>query len=147
MHARTQIRNAVVTALTGLTTTGANVAAGRVYPSTAPSISVYTPTERRIDAMATMDSTDPPEPRQLSILIEIRAKTTGDILAALDAIEVEVVAALYADETLGGLVEYLDMDAVAQSTDGESDQSVGLSQITFTTAYRIAGNDPETVIH
>ena len=41
-HARKQIRDAVETACTGLTTTGANVSASRVYAhETLPSLAIY----------------------------------------------------------------------------------------------------------
>jgi len=42
-HARQQVRDAVVTAVTGLTTTSTRVYASRVYPhDSLPSLAVYT---------------------------------------------------------------------------------------------------------
>jgi len=69
-HVRQQIREAVATRLTGLTTTGVNVFASRVYSladEKLPALAVYTRSESSDAANLACDLN-----RQLSIVIEVR---------------------------------------------------------------------------
>lgn len=146
-HAREQLRAAVVTTLTGLTTTGARVTASRVYPhddAALPSLVVYTPGESLMEG--DIPTGDPLELRALTLNIEGRAKAAAGIDDTLDDISAEVETAMYADQTLGGLAKTLELKSVATTFTGESDQPVGLIELVFEIVYRVDARNPLVII-
>lgn len=141
---RKNIRKAVVAAVTGLTTTGTNVIESRVYPDQATSsLSVYTPSDVREEDGATISGADP---RELTIVIEARAKAVGLIEDTLDTIASEVVAAMFVDKTLGGTVDYLQYDSFQSELSDDAEKPLGLATMTFSAYYRVALNDPDTKV-
>ena len=142
--ARKNVRKAVVTAVTGLTTTGTNVTESRVYAEGVDaSLSVYTPTDVREEEGATINGADP---RELEIKIEARAKASSLIEDVLDTIASEVVAAMFADDTLGGTVDYLQYDSFESELSDDAEKPLGLATLTFSAYYRVALNDPDTKV-
>jgi hypothetical protein len=102
-HKRTAIRSALVSALTGLATTGSHVYASRLRPLTAtdlPAILVSTGGEDFGDEYM---KTGLPVQRDLRILLEIVVKAVVDYEATADTILGEIEAALFTTHsTLGG---------------------------------------------
>ena len=150
-HARQQIRDAVVTAVTGLSTTGARVYPSRVHPLAkdfAPSLLVYTGDEeieahgqgRPVSLM-----------RSLEVIVDGRA---GDVDAAameqkLDAIANDVEAALgvaTGTAPLGGLVLNMQITGIEVERDGEGDRPMGAVRLAYSILYRTADAAPGTII-
>jgi hypothetical protein len=97
-HRAETILETIKTNLTGLATTGANVARGRVWPVDAlPALSIYKGSDE-----ASVD--EPPLDtlvRELDLSIHIHTSQTGNPETHLNAIAAEVFAALTADPTQG----------------------------------------------
>jgi len=93
-HLRKQIRDNVVTALTGLSTTGSRVYASRVYPMAAaklPGLCVYAKSEEVETTTTTRPRT---QLRTLTLSVEGFAVATSGLDNTLDAISLEVEEAL-----------------------------------------------------
>ena len=96
-HLQKQIRDDVVTALTGLSTTGSRVYASRVYPMAAanlPGLCVYAKTEEVETTTITRPRT---QVRTLTLLVEGFAVATSGRDNTLNAIALEVKEALATD--------------------------------------------------
>jgi hypothetical protein len=145
-HVRKQIRDALVTAVTGLTTTGANVFRSRIYPlekTKLPCLCIFTKSETtEFDTLTMSRSVS----RNLEVMVEAYVKETADYDNTLDTIAVEVEEALSADVTLGGLCK--DMQVVAFEADfsGDGEQPVAVGRFTVAVNYRTAENDVETAV-
>lgn len=135
MHVRTQIRNAVVDTLAGLTTTGANVFPSRVHAmpdKVLPGLLVYADGEESEPSgtgpARTLD-------RELDLVVEGKAKAGADIDDVLDTIAEEVEAAMDANRKLGGLCleSYLASTELALS--GEGRRRAGSVKMTFKIFY------------
>lgn len=144
-HARTQIRDAAIALFTGLTTTGANVAAGRAYPllrEALPALTVFTDQDVLNDDAGVMG---PKTMRTLGLVVAGHAQGTDED-AVLDRIDAEVQAALIADKTLGGLVEDIEWRAMEKELSGEAERPTGRIRITFAVEYRVSEYDPTVII-
>ena len=107
-HLRTQIRDAVATLVTGLTTTGARVTKGRPESrplqaaSDLPGLLVYT-NETETDEDGLSGQIGSRRIAQVcSLVVDGYAAGTGEVYETLDTIEKEVRAALAASPTLSG---------------------------------------------
>lgn len=145
-HMRTQIRDAVITACTGLTTTGTKVFNHRIYPlgsNKLPGLCIYTQEESTI-----YQSISPPRSvmRTLTVVVESYVKATTDYDDTIDQIALEVEEALVADVTFGGLAKDTKILGFTSevSGDGEQPACVGIMQVQVT--YCTAENDPETSV-
>lgn len=143
-HLRKQIREAIATALTGLTTTGANVFQSRVYAidtSTLPCIAVYSNAE-----VSDIDSVGTPRGlmRTLSVNVEGRCRATADVDDTLDAICKEVEVAL-GTSTLSNLVKDLRLASTTIDLSRDAEQPTGLVTMVWIAEYRTSENDPETL--
>ncbi len=146
-HIRKQIRDAVVTALTGLASTGSNVFPMRVRPvddSKYPALLVYTLAERSQPG-------DMGHPRDLdrNPLIAIEAITGGDTFDDdLDQIAVEVETAMANSAKLGGLVNDLFLEStdftLAPSVNEKSDKRVAVMALRYSALVMTPENNPET---
>ena len=143
-HVRKQIRDAVVAAVTGLTTTGSNVFRNRVYPieqANLPGLCVFTRTEAVVfDTMTLARSIA----RNLEIMIEAYVVGTANYDNTLDQIAVEVEEALAADVTLGGLAKDVMVTAFEADFSGDGEQPVAIGRFTVMVEYRTKENDVET---
>lgn len=141
-HGRNQVRTAVAVALTGLTTTGANVFQFRVYPheSTAmPSLNIRAGDEEvdEVDGLT----------RTVQIFVEGRIKATSNLADTLDTISEEVETALAADRTLGGVsIHIIEPGTTTEIEDG-AEQPVGMITMVFPIMYRIAMEAPGTILN
>lgn len=142
-HMRTQIREAVATALTGLSTTGANVYQSRVYAidsNDLPALRIYTESE----TSETHSVTGPrPLLRTLQIIVEGVARATADVDDVIDQIAAEVEAAI-GGSNLSGLVYDLILTGTELTLSREAEQPTGMVRMTWMTQYRTLENDAET---
>ena len=143
-HVRKQIRDAIVTALAGLTTTGSNVFRSRIYPlesSKLPGLCIFTRSEAvEFDTLTISRSIN----RVMDVSVEAYVSATADYDNTLDTIAVEVEEALAADVTLGGLSKDMQTTAFEVDFSGDGEQPVAVGRFTVTVQYRTAENDVET---
>ena len=134
MHKRKQIRDRVETVLTGLTTTGANVFASRVYPlkaSQIPGLLIYTEEEESEPGGSGAIN------RMLTLAVEGHVKAVGGAIDdTLDAIAEEIEAAIDADRTLNGLAVHTFIASTEIEFDAESEKPVGIITMKFMINYR-----------
>jgi len=147
-HARKQIRDAAVTALTGLTTTGA-----RVYPSRAvpvqedrlPALLVYTREETSgVDTIGGAGSRG--LQRICSLRVEGICQSIADLDDQADDIAAEVETALAADPSLGGLAKDLQLTQTEIGFTDEGGQPIAGVRMIFAVQYRTRERAPSTAI-
>lgn len=137
-HLRRQIREAVATLLTGLTTTGNRVFQSRVQTlkdNQLPALVILT-NEETI-TQETIHS-NPLLERQLSVQVIAKAKVNTNLDDTLDQIIKEVEMAVFASDaanTLGGLVKGLVLDSLDITFNGEAETKVGEAVMAFTAVY------------
>ena len=142
MHARQTIREAIAALVTGLATTGANVYQSRVYPhDTLPCLTIYAVNEPVVDVI--FNGT---QSRELSLVIEGRAKATSNLDDTLDTIAAEVEAAVMADQYLTGRVKLIELSETEIDYFDEIEQPAGIVKLTFIVSYRTNETDPTTLI-
>lgn len=146
-HVRTQIRNALVARLAGLTTTGAAVHGQRTRPvaAVAPFLKVWIGDDNGELLNVTDDMS---EQRTAEIVIEAYAKAEGDMEATLDqiALEVQTQIATTPDRSFGGLIKQLGPPRIEPDVDDSLEASAGLNRITYPITYFIAGTNPAVAL-
>lgn len=135
MSTRTSIRDDVVTALTGLSTTGSNVFRSRVYPiaeAKLPGICIYTATDD-----AEYGTLTPPRTvmHTLTLTVEAYVKANTNYDETLDTIQDEVETALYADLTRGGFAKDTRITSFTANFSDEGDQPIAYGEITVEIDY------------
>lgn len=145
-HVRRQIIDQLVTTVTGLTTTGANVKASRVYPvqgSELPALVVYATEETVLEDQSTLDI----DYRSLSVVIEgyAEGETGADVDDTLDLIASEVETAVLADLDVNALAVSIRLTGTSIEMRGDGDQATASIQIEFTVNYRTTIGAPDTV--
>jgi hypothetical protein len=146
-HVRKQIRDAVVTRLTGLTTTAANVTASRVHPylqedAPLPALAIYTTEEQSYSDEIEMGS----QRRELILVVEGYAQATSAVEDTLDTIASEVETAIYTDQSFSGLVLDTTLDSSNVEMSDEAGHLVGTITINFRLAYMTREGSPETAL-
>lgn len=147
-HARRQIIDQMITNITGATAAGTNVGPARLYaldPASLPAIHV-TFTSDAIDVEGSYMSNPEENAHTLTITVEIYHRVVDTVEADLDAIAVEVQTALGADCTFGGLAEIFQLADTALELTIDADAPHGVLTLTYTASYRVAANDPETIL-
>lgn len=150
-HARTQIRAAIATQITGLPITGSNVFSSRIRSldddTQMPALMVKALSESHDTELSTM-GTNVNQWRVLDVEITILALgVNGEILMTdLDDIAEDVEDAIYADKTLGGIAKdtmYVGMsiDVTRQSAKLRTDMT-----LEFQVMYRIQEPVTGTII-
>ena len=145
-HVRQQIREKVGTTLTGLTTTGSNIYESRVYPLEAgnlPALVVYTKNE---ESEPIVIGTNRLSSRNLSVIVEIYAKTTTNFDDTIDTISKEVEVAIATDTTLDGLTKDIYLESTEIEYNGEGEQPVGYATLTFLTNYYVQEQNPGVAV-
>lgn len=144
VHMRTQIRDAVATALAGLTQTGSRVFLSRSLPLGAetPAILIYTNNETAEYDLGEMICI----PRRL-ITLTVEGYHHGDDDDLLDQIALEVETALFSDPTLGGLAEGISNTEQTLSRESEGAKNTGVITMEFGVAYRAADGAPATAVN
>ena len=144
MHPRQQIRDAIVTAVTGLTTTGSNVFNSRIYrlsEDQLPAILVWTLNE---DSDRETNGDDGFLMRSLNVMVEIMAHPSDTQTAQdeLDDIALEIETALGADRDLGGLTTDLFLSETRSNYTDEGEVLLGGMSMTWTAEYLTEFNNP-----
>ena len=143
-HVRQQIRDDIVTTLTGLTTTGSNVFRSRIFPleeTNLPALCIYTKSETsEYDTIGLPRSVN----RVLDVAVEAYVKGVSNYDNTLDTIAVEVEEAIAADVTLGGVAKDAQITAFEADFAGDGEQPVAVGRFTITVEYRTVENDVET---
>ena len=143
-HLRNQIRDAVVTRLTGLSTTGSNVFRSRIYPlenNKLPGLCIFTKSEA-----TTFDTLTRPRSisRVLEIGVEAYVKATSNYDNTLDTIAVEVEEAIASDVTFSNLAKDTQVTSFDADFSGDGEQPVAIGRFTIEVNYRTLENDVET---
>jgi len=137
-HVRRQIRDAVKTLLTGLTTTGSNVYSSRVWPmrsAVMPGLIIYTAEEEsELGSIGTLD-------RVVALAVEGYVNDTSSLNDILDQICSEVETAMAADVMIGGLAKNSLITQTEIRLDGEGKKTVGVVTMTFNIFYRTSQSE------
>lgn len=143
-HLHKQIRGAVVTKLTGLTTSGSRVYANRLQPlpdATSPTLLVTLDEETA--EQATFHA-NPIYARELRLSVAAIVKATSALDDTIDLMSKEVEVALAAGITVGSRT--LDVFYNGMSfEDEQSDKPVGIKRMSFTIPYTAAANAPDVL--
>ena len=146
-HLRRQIREAVATAVTGLTTTSTRVFQSRVYPLEAgdlPCLLIRTQSET---VSAQEISTPRALERYLTVELVAVAKGVADVDDTLDQIckEVEIALAMPC-AALAGLAKGIDLTNVEIELEGSAEQPVGKATLRYQVLYFTEENAPDVAI-
>ena len=146
-HARTQIRNAVTTALTGLTTTGTNVFESHVYPvgeDQLPGLTIYTANEA--SELISKSSSGTKMKRMLELVVTAYVKETTTYDETIDTIMVEVEEAIQGNSALQNLVKFIYPRDLAVDFSGDGDKPIAIAAQSFVVEYHTLINDVESVV-
>lgn len=144
-HAREQIRDAVLVAVTGLTTTKKNAFASRVHPvndNEMPCVLVYT----RLESSTPITMKQPRRfEHMLTVMVEgyVRLNTSYDDRA--DKIAAEVQTAVYNNTSLNALVRDIFLEETEIKITGEAEKPIAVVSMSFKARYQTFENDVETL--
>tara|TARA_Y100000310_G_scaffold342185_1_gene444186 strand:+ start:7654 stop:8106 length:453 start_codon:yes stop_codon:yes gene_type:complete len=148
-HLREQIREQVVADLTGLTTTGANVFKGRVYPleaSNLPALLIYTDDEEIVLEQRAMGAVRKLF-RKVELIVEAQAQGISNAVEdTIDTICKEVEVALASDISLNSLAVDSYLEKTEKVEDGNGKKYAGFVKMTYAVFYRTDENDPENAV-
>ena len=143
-HLHKQIRAALVTKLTGLTTTATRVWANRLQvmqDANLPGLRIYLDDEQ---AEGLLIHSPEMYDRKLSIVVEAIAKATSALDDTLDLISKEVEIALATGITVAGRT--LEVFYTGMRFDDEHlDKPVGVKRMTFSIQYTAMSNAPDVL--
>ena len=143
-HVRKLIRDNIKTTLTGLTTTGSNVFASRVYPiqsAKMPGLCIYTSSEQ-IEAL----TIKPPRGLIRSLEVSVEAYIENALPDdTLDTISAEIEAAMAADITRGGNAKDTKLTSFEADFAGEGEKPVVVGRFIYEILYSTTEADAETV--
>jgi hypothetical protein len=145
-HIRKQIRDHIVTTVTGLGATGNRVYKTRVYPLAASQLSglcVYTKNESIEYGSITYPRT---QIRVLEVIVEGYAINVANIDDTLDTISQQVEEALATDVTRGGLAKDTQVTSFEADFSGEGEKPVGICRLTVEVTYSLKENEVETAV-
>ena len=142
-HQRKTIRDAVITSLTGLSTTGSRVFNSRVYPneeSKLPCLNVFTLSEPvELDSVKSTI-------RSLELVVEGFASANSNIENTLDTIATEVEEALGSDTSLSNTCQSHNITNTEITLANEGSLPIGVVRLVFNVIYRTTQADVETQI-
>lgn len=146
-HARKQIRDQIVTTLTGLATTGSNVFASRMWPMAEeqmPGLIVYTVSEDS-EAVA-QSSSGYTLGRVLNVSIDAYVAAAVNVDDLVDQIAVEIEEALAGDAALDALVERSVLTRTEIILEGNGEHETAITKFQYEIRYRTAANDVEQTV-
>lgn len=145
-HAREAIRKAIISALTGLPTTGANVGGQTPRSDTATTdASLRVLVGLRPETTRSEEGDDelgPYHDRDLPVRIEGRVRGRTDLEDALDDICLEVEQALAASASVNAMVSSIDLQATWTELSGELEKLVGVVTMDWLVVYRVDYSAP-----
>lgn len=144
-HERADIRDAVVTLLTGHTSAGARVFRSRTGPlreAEIPCICVFVDGEVVDQVFA--QSAPRVLSRELTLAVEGWAKVAsgGDLDAAMDTLATEIEAAMDADPYFGGAAFYSYLSGTDFAVKMDGAQPIGVVHLSYTVTYRTTPRVP-----
>ena len=145
-HVRQSLRSAVVTAVTGLTTTGSRVYTAKVYPVQAtemPCLQVNTTAEDANPQDITLPGI---VERRVTVEVVGMARDTSTLANTLDTIAEEVEAALGAGVSVSGKTIEMAYEGADVIFSGELDQPVGTVSMRFAATLYTTSNAPGTLV-
>lgn len=146
-HVRRQIREAVGTVLTGLTTTGARVFQSRVYPLEAADLPGLLISTRNETTTLLEIGTNPLVERVLTLEVAAVAQATADLDDTLDGICKEVEIALASPgATLAALAKNIALVATDIELTGEAAQPTGRASMEYRITYYTHETAPDVAI-
>lgn len=149
-HVRASIRSAIVSALTGLTTTGARVFNSRAYPVTEAELPCL--------VIGTGDEVVEPEnmgwrpalKREMAIEVAAVAQAVAGVETTLDAIAEEVEIALWSSQTQallnGLLLQPIRLDGIEIEIGAQGQKPVGRLVMRLTAVYETDAGVPGTAL-
>ncbi|WP_333710371.1 hypothetical protein [Malikia spinosa] len=145
-HVRKQIREALATAVTGLSVTGARVYQSRLHAlrdSNLPCLLVNTDDETiepvSMNAPATLE-------RELVVMVRAVARAAADLDDSLDQIMAEVEAVLGAASPLGSLAKITALRSIRVEMDDALEKPLGVASMEYRITYYTASSAPQTVL-
>jgi len=147
-HVRAQLRDAVAAALTGLSTSGDNVFASRVYPlrdSELPGLRVYTTTEE----LGEPGTIHPPTilDRRIEVLVEAVARKSAGMDDELDQMAKEIEVALGTGVTVGATpVDLAYTGCTIELIGQDTPKPLGVARLTFEAAINTAAGTPDVLL-
>lgn len=145
-HVRQQIRNAVTTAITGLSITGNNVFESHVYTlgsDQLPALVVNTSSETQELLSKTNSTTKLKRVLELAITALVKTKTNYD--ETIDRIMVEIEESIQTNSNLQNLVKFIYPKELNIDFTGEGDIPVSIATQMFQVEYHTSINDVESV--
>jgi len=143
-HLHKQIRAAVVTKLTGLTTSGSRVYANRLAPlpdTTLPSLTITLDDETSEGLTVHQPQA---QERTLTLSVSAMAKASAGLDDTLDLMSKEVEIALSSGITIGSV--HLDALYTGMQFDDEQlDKPVGIKRMTFSILFTAMNNAPDAL--
>jgi len=144
-HARKQIRDALASRLSGLSTTGARVFSHRYHEfndDELPGLRVYAESDEVLGQMM-----GGRQHRRVQFVVEACAKVLTTLEDTLDQIALEVEAAIGAENTLGGLVKGgTNYEGIGDfNVQHEGEKPVGVWPLRFTADYDTDAATPQTI--
>ena len=139
-HLRQQIREAIGTKVTGLTTTGARVYQSRIYPLSddeLPCLLISSLQEQIVSRSEGSWAASVPRitARTLTVVVKAVAKVTSNLDDILDTICKEVEAVLAADRFLSGLTDDLVLNSTQISLNGDGEKPLGVAEMVWDCTY------------
>lgn len=144
MHARTQIRKAVITLLKDNTSAGSNVYEARVYPINEPKLPallVYTKQETVGEQSISRPRT---HQRELMLTIEAYVKARGNVDEVTDNLALEVEQLIATDPALGGLVKDIVLDTTETQFSDDGERPIAVAVLTYSILYVVKENAPDS---
>lgn len=145
-HLRNQIRDAIKSALTGLTTTGSRVYASRDHSMQAadlPGLRIFTGEEQiSIQSLGVGRLRE----RKLLLVVEACVKANSAYDDTVDDIckEVEIKIDSAGTQTLGGLCKWIEPTGFQLDIDGDGDKTVAVGRMTFEVTYYTRQGAPDS---
>jgi hypothetical protein len=142
-HLHKQIRDALVTALTGLTTTSTRVYANRLQvmaDANLPGLRIFLDSEEAQEA-----TIHQPVLEERTLVVECCGKAVTGLDDLLDQISKEVEVALASGISISGKSLQL-FYAGMEFTDMQSDRPVGVKRLRFSVPYMAMSNAPDALI-
>lgn len=146
-HARESIRKAIITACTGLTTTGTNVGGWNIHvidAATLPWLSVKVTSEALSDSIE--NEFGEYEVRQMSFDVEVRARALTGLEDTLDDACAEIEAAIVGDSSLAALIKDVQLVGTSFELDGEGEKPVGVATMSWIIDYRVDSTAPTSPV-
>jgi len=146
-HARESVRKALVTAVTGLTTTAARVHSRPLHThliQDLPDLSVITASAAETKSGTFENEFGAYEIRSLPVTIEGRVCTLTDYEDTLDDISAEVETALMGNAALEALAVDVELLSTAIEIEGEGEKPVGVIVMEWLVSYRVDATAPNT---